>query len=517
MKKISLLLNKYSKKQLIIGGVVALVLLFVGYSIFGGSSKVTTVAVVRGSVVEEVLVTGKAESKTEVNLAFQSSGKVVESSPDVGTAVNEGQLLARLDQSDLYAKGMKIDATIAQAQVELDSTIRKSTLSNGSAQDGLVLSLKDSYAKSDNAIKNVADQFFLNPQGQSPQFRPSFVDSGLTYYGSTISDATKQSISENRTTIGVVLDNWSKTQSSLSTSSDLKAQIVVAHDSLNKIKTFLDKVAGAINMLSVSDNTYNLAKYSAVIDGYKSSMASAGSSVLIAESNLIAAEEKYNNAPQLVTGGGQTFDDVLISRAKLDSLKADKALNNADLSKTVLYSPIDGIITKSEAKRGEIVAANGSLITVMSENKLQIKADVSEINISKISVGNSVSIVFDAIPNAVYQGRVLYIDPSAVLIGGVATYKVTVSLVDESLTKAGSPIRSGLTANLKIISKQVDNVLKVPAYAIEKKNGASFVKVISGKAVTNREVTTGLHGKDGTIEVVSGLSDGEIVEVTATP
>ncbi len=505
------LIRKYSKKQLIILIVGLVVVVYIGSKIYGGSRNITFIPVERGLIEEEVLVTGKTESKTEVNLGFQTSGKVVIGSPDVGSVVSEGEVLARLDQSDLMAKIMKIDANINQAQVELDSTKRKSVLSNQSAVNGLVTALKESYVKSDSAVRNNTDQFFINLTTSAIDFKPSFIDNGVTYYDS-ISRDLRERIVNSRIKVQTLLTDWQKSQSKIDTNSDLVPQIKLAQDNLNQIKTYLDLVSIAINSLSLSGQSDGYAKYNSTIDVYKTSISSARNSILTTISNLITAEEKYNNAPQ-ANNSNQVFDDVLVSQAKLDSFKADRALIEADLAKTVLHSPISGVVTKSEAKRGEIVTAGNSLITVMSENKLQIKADVSEINISKVRVGNSVSITFDTDLSKTYQGKISYIDPASILVDGVATYKVTVDFDNIEQIKDNPIIRNGLTANLRIQTQKREDVLRIPAYALEKKAEKVFVQVLENNKVKPREILIGLKGKDGFVEVISGLNEGDQVEI----
>jgi multidrug efflux pump subunit AcrA (membrane-fusion protein) len=85
-------------------------------------------------------------------------------------------------------------------------------------------------------------------------------------------------------------------------------------------------------------------------------------------------------------------------------------------------------------------------------------------------------------------------------------------------------VKPGMTADVKIITSEKENVLTVPQEAIQKKNGNKIVQVYSecnsiyqptncykNKKAEDREVVTGLEGSDGLIEIVSGLQEGEKV------
>ena len=495
-----------SKKTIILSIVALMIVGGVVYAKVGNKAPETVVNASKGTIEEEVLVTGNTESRTTVNLGFERSGKVVSSPYKVGSKVAEGAMLASLDQGTLRANLQRADANLNQAEVELDSITRKSSLSDQTAEDTLIATIKDSYVKSDDAIHNKVDQFFKNPRGFDASFDPSFSDSGTTYLGG-ISDSTKSGISSERVQIESLLQNWEISIRTIN-SANLDSKVIEANSNLLKLRSFLDTVASAINSLPTTDFKYNV-----TIQGYKATIASARDEIIPAISSLIVSKDKYNNAPK---SNGTTYEDVQIQNARIASLKADRSAIISDLSKTVLKAPISGVVTKMEAKRGEIINGGAPLITLISDQKLQIEANVSEVNISKVSIGNPVMVTFDAIPDETFEAKVVYIDPAAVVVDGVATYKITVGFADKQVSTEGARVRSGMTANLKIQTKQLADRIKVPAYAIYKKGDTSYVRVVLDKGTEEREVTTGARGKDGSVEIMRGISSGDKIVVTQT-
>jgi len=82
------------------------------------------------------------------------------------------------------------------------------------------------------------------------------------------------------------------------------------------------------------------------------------------------------------------------------------------------------------------------------------------------------------------------------------------------LTKDDDRFKSGMTANIDIISQKKDNVLTVPQRAIISKNGQRFVKILQNEASHEIEVKTGLKSSDSYIEILQGLNLGDQVIVS---
>ncbi|MBX4189521.1 efflux RND transporter periplasmic adaptor subunit [Candidatus Parcubacteria bacterium] len=483
---------------------IPLAVLIVGGAIFAfgrGGNEQTFVQAEMGSIEEEVLVTGKTKSLATVDLGFEVSGRVVRAQGEVGTRVHEGETLVVLSQGTLLAERAKAEANLNEELVKLNSTKLTSSASFENAEDNLRAAISDAYAKADNAVRNNIDKFYSNPGTYYSTFDLSFKDGGTTYYFDVNSE-TARNLSNERHDIEKILQTWQTSLGKISTA-DLQTLARDSQSNLERIRTFLDHVAAAVNQITAYDF-----QYESTVADYKTTASAARSEVATSLTNLISALGKLKNVPVTGVSGGTVYNDVLSSEARLDSLKADLAAINANLEKTVLSAPISGVITKAEAKVGEIVTAGTSLVSIIGD-KLQVEANVSEVNIGRVRIGNEVSITLDAFPTKEFLGKVSYIDPGETLVDGVATYKVTVNFIDA----LPEDIRSGLTANLKISTAKKDSVVKVPAYAVEKRNDKSFVMIKTAEDTESREVVTGLRGKDGSIEVVSGLTGGETLLV----
>jgi HlyD family secretion protein len=428
LKQIFTYFKTLSKKQIIFGSIGLLLVLFTVYKATSGGTTTTFVTSKMGSIEEQVLVTGKSKSSSEVSLGFEKSGRVTSAPATVGLRVGSGQILASLDSSDLNANLNKALADLRGEQVKLDTVKRTSGSTYQNAYDNAVIALRDSYNKADDAVRNNADQFFRNPRDYNITFGPFTTSNSLTYiFNYYITYNTQTDLANSRHDIEPILVQWNSDLSKLKSEDNLNASFATAETNLRKIQNFLNQLSLAVNSLSA----YNDSTYQAAVDGYKSTASIARTEAITALTNLLSAKQNLLNAPSPTGSGADlTFSDIATEQSKYDSLSATVDAIRADISKTIIYSPIAGVVTLADAKVGQIVTPGTTLVTVISDDKLQVEANVSEVNIGKVKVGNKVSMTFDALPNQTFAGLVNYIDPGSTIVDGVATYKVTIKFID---------------------------------------------------------------------------------------
>ncbi|HTK60684.1 MAG TPA: hypothetical protein VL283_05790, partial [Candidatus Baltobacteraceae bacterium] len=136
----------------------------------------------------------------------------------------------------------------------------------------------------------------------------------------------------------------------------------------------------------------------------------------------------------------------------------------------------------------------------------EITADVPETDVAKLAAGLKAEITLDAYGDGVkFDGTLTSIDTAQTVIQDVVYYK-TRFLLDAQ----GKEIRAGMTANVKIVAQERDDVLAVPQRAL-RQDGERSVRVLENGQEVKKVVVVGLFGDDGMVEIVSGLSGGEQV------
>jgi HlyD family secretion protein len=254
---------------------------------------------------------------------------------------------------------------------------------------------------------------------------------------------------------------------------------VVSMDAANTsvIKAAQSKVDDAQNALTLADNSLTLEKAGATAEQLASQDAA------IAQAQAAVSMQK-----------GQI---VSVSAA------AQKAADQ--LAKTVVKAPVDGIITKLDLDAGESVVAGTPAVGEMSNSKFQIEGFVPETGVFSIKVGSEAEVTLDSIGSGkTYAAKVVIIDPAATVTNGVSTYKVTLELEGEDET-----VKSGLTANVRILAEEEKDVLIIPETSVIKSGDERFV-IIKGSG-EKRKITLGNIVQDGKVGVTSGLSEGEQV------
>lgn len=207
----------------------------------------------------------------------------------------------------------------------------------------------------------------------------------------------------------------------------------------------------------------------------------------------------------------------------------DEAEEN--LTKTVIYSPIDGIVSSLSVEKGERVVgtsqmAGTEMLRIADFDMMEVLVDVNENDIIRITKGDTADIEVDAYPGRTFKGVVTQIANSAKNLGSTTTaltdvtnFEVKVRILRESyadlLTSDPIPFRPGMSASVEIETERKDGVTKIPLQAVTP-DGCVFVLDRQSSTVRKAAVITGIQDI-GNIEVISGLGAADTVEIVTGP
>ncbi len=181
----------------------------------------------------------------------------------------------------------------------------------------------------------------------------------------------------------------------------------------------------------------------------------------------------------------------------------------ADIEARTLRAPFDGVVSKVDARKGEIASAGEIVATIISKDKFRVKVQVPEVDIVNLLPGLVAEITLDAYgKDVVFPAKVIAVDQSETRVDGVSVYEAEV-LFDN----VDPRILSGLSANVSILKSKKEAVLCVPARFIDKDSTGEFVLIQNLATETNDKtaVTTALQGSDGCVEILSGVKEGDVV------
>ncbi|MFN3522840.1 MAG: efflux RND transporter periplasmic adaptor subunit [Phenylobacterium sp.] len=212
-----------------------------------------------------------------------------------------------------------------------------------------------------------------------------------------------------------------------------------------------------------------------------------------ARAELAAAEADFRRKKVLVEQGyysPSTLDlaeaaykrnaaAVEAARARIAQSRASLRSQEVDLTRTVIVSPIDGVVVDRQIEPGQTVAASLQapvLFRIAQDlSKVQVKISVDEADIGQVAEGQAVRFTVDAFPDDNFQGVVTQVRKQPVTESNVVAYTV--------MAEADNPrgrLLPGMTANADIIIEQRPNVLKVPAAALRWKPASANLQAASG-------------------------------------
>ncbi len=223
----------------------------------------------------------------------------------------------------------------------------------------------------------------------------------------------------------------------------------------------------------------------------------ARNSLDLAEAKLKSAESKFLKAS---------------NNAVVESARAAYEAALAELSKSTLVAPVDGVITKVNGKKGEIVKiSNGDEPLVeMISRELILESNVPESDIVKVALGQKARVVFDSLSaDEEFEAEIVEIDPASTVIQDVVYYTIKLKL-----TRADSRLKPGMSADIDVKTLEKKNILIIPSHAVKREGIRKYVEVQNEKgAIERKQVQTGVESDEGVVEVKSGVREGEKVIV----
>ncbi len=495
-KAITNFIKKYSKKK----RTWALLIIIIGllYLIFKPAASTDKVVIDTARFVDlkqTVLATGQVTSNTDLSLSFNSGGIVKNLRVKVGDVVKKGTILATLDQGAEIAtltqsKGVlaaarakykkTIDGVsneeITLAQVILDQTkLTQSTLVENAYQNLLnsTLEVVPENNSNDYVAPTISGTYRLNKEGIIKiKTYPSsggygYNVSGLTSGSGLVTTINPQPIGNS----GLYIKFPSSTTMTVS---DWMLSIP------NK---------NAVNYLS-NYNAYQLA---------------------LSQSKLAIEQKVAELAIKKANARGADLD-----LAEADIVQAEGQVQAAEskYENTIIRAPADGTITAVDIKLGELAQVQKPVIVLQDISHLYIDAKINESSIANVKLGQKVTMTFDAFGTTrLFNGTVIHIDPGATTTGGVVNYKIKSSILSDDPS-----IRSGMNADINILTAEKAHVIVIPKAAVYMKDSKSYVKLVidkKHKKYIEQEIQTGLTGDGNLIEVVSGLTDGQDIDIVS--
>ncbi|MEK6210148.1 MAG: efflux RND transporter periplasmic adaptor subunit [Pseudomonadota bacterium] len=241
------------------------------------------------------------------------------------------------------------------------------------------------------------------------------------------------------------------------------------------------------------------------------------------------AESALKRSEELLAQGfvSRASHDIAVARhdkarANIASLQAGIAAAQANLrgtdvavEQTLIRAPFDGVVLTKAANVGDVVTpfssaldAKGAVVTMADMSTLEVEADVSESNLSRVRIGQPVEIQLDALPDVRFRGVVARTVPTVDRAKATVMHKIR-------FLEADARILPEMSAKVAFLSQEISDAERAPraalnAAALTTRSGRNVVFVVRGDKVAEVAVETGAKLGD-LVEIRSGPQPGEKV------
>ena len=410
-------------------------------------------------------ISGIVRSNQSVYLYWQISGTVASVNVAVGDEVKKGDVLAELDSSTIASSVIEARVTAENAEESLER-IYTSTLSLEQARTKMVQAKKaveDAQKKVDSLGVVREDQIELGVKYDDYMNAVANYDQALEYF---------ESVKE------LALDN---------------ADRMRAVSRLESAKSRMDSARAQYNWYNGETEEIEVQ--------------AADAALKLAQAQLDDAVREYNRIKD-----GPTENQVRSLQAQLDAA-------NATVNTAKIIAPISGTVAQVEAKPFDVItyestSAARDILAVRIDDLSSHYIDISvtELEVNHITLGQEVSITFDAIPLREYTGTIVNISNAGTVSNLSVNYALTVKMdeVDDS-------IKSGMMADVAIVTEQVKNALYVPREAIATaEDGVTRIvrKVMADGSTQEIPVRVGISS-EGNVQITSDeIKEGDEVALT---
>jgi multidrug efflux pump subunit AcrA (membrane-fusion protein) len=458
-----------------------------------------TATVRRGDLVISATGSGTIIPADEVSLGFASSGQVVQIPVEVGDRVGAGDVLARLDETSTAREVAQAELSLAQAELQLAELMEAPTAAEMAQAEANLASAR---ATLESRLDPATDQDIVAARESLLSAQEKLAD---LLAGPAAEDVTAAQV-------------------------DLK----VAEIALQQAQTDYDKVSWRPDVgvtsqaAALQEATLALEKarasYEAQTAGATAAdIAAARASVAQAQSQLdtlregsaaqeiAAAQASVEQAEAQLAELQEGASSLELESARLNVQQAEHSLAAArdQLQETELRAPFPGTIMTLDATVGERVGSS-PIITLADLDQPLIEVYVDETDLDKVGLDYEAEVTFDALPDTVFTGHIIQVDPQLTTSNGVTAVRALVQLDASSFARPQS-LPVGLSASVEVIGGRASQALLVPVEAVrEIAPGQYAVFVLRDGKPTLTMVEVGLM--DYTYaEILSGLNQGDVV------
>lgn len=510
--------RKWLKRVIALVVLAAVILVLLRACSGGGTALTSGIYLPTPASVQDLVVsvsgTGAIEPIHSYKVTTLVKGEVLEAPFEEGQTVHKGDLLFRIDSTDVETSIQQAQLSLESAQLSYQQLLNTQEDSHKNATvkataTGVITKLYVDEGDMVSVGAPIAD--ILDRDNMKLKVPFHSADAAGFYVG----QAASVTVDGTLETIPGTIDTIAATDS-VGPGGTLVREVTIVVRNPGALSDTASGTAAIGTASSAASGTFAYGEQKQVIAKTSGELIS----LTVKEGDRVLED-------QVLGGFDETDMDTQLESAALQIRNAELTLKNAQdrLEDYSITSTIDGTVIEKNYDVGDTLDTSTASATgiaypavIYDMSALTFDISVNELDINKIQVGQEVEITADAVEGQTFTGVVDKVNINGTTASGSTNYPVTV-LVD------GTPeeLKPGMNVSAKIIVEDAGSVLCVPVEAVSRgADGTSLVKVAGEGALDekgnladpskleDREVTLG-RSDDSYIEILSGLEEGEVV------
>lgn len=498
--------RKWLRRLIVVVVIVALLAAWIVHSLNSASQQLTSALYIPvtadvGDITVQVSGTAVVEPNNSYRVTARVTGEILEAPFEVGDSIEKGDVLYRIDSSDLENSIAQARLQVENAQLNYNNTTASVGETGLKATDAGVISKlyvdPGDYVTSGTAVADIIDRDTMTLE--------------LPFH-----TADAQGFQAGQTAQVTVSGTGEILTGAVSEISPVDE--VAAGGVLTRTVTIRVTNPGALTVGTVGSATVGGAGCAAA-----GTFANAAQSTVYARTNgtlaaLYVKEGDRVSKDQLLGAYDNDSATAQAESARISLETAQLSLQNAQdqLDNYTITSPISGTVIEKSYKAGDnLETGAGYLAVIFDMTSLTFDMSVDELYINQVELGQSVEITADAVEGQTFLGHVETININGSTMGGVTSYPVTV-VIDQR----DSALLPGMNVSAKIMVEHAQDVLRIPVGAVQRGNtvlvaGPNAFDKNGGLISANLVETPVELGRndDDYIEVLSGVSEGDTVVI----
>lgn len=493
-----------------------------------------------GEVKKTVSATGTLQAWRVVDIKARAGGELSFLGVDVGSEVKTGQILAKIDPLD-------VQLTLNQARADVTSSQAREAQSGKSYQLQVkqsVISVKDAEASLRSAVASrtsaeasvrAAETRLATARQQAeaqPKLTGASIASAKASYEQAVTQrkqldaTTRQQRASAQATYDQAVANRENARLSLERQKALLAKGFVSQQAVDtataglevadanilsskaRLDTIDAELRGTIESADArvdqtraayeqaQAGTVDIANRKNAVLEAEASLAQSKAALLQASAALSRAQVAVEQATAQAINNDIRRFDIDANKASIARAQASRFNAETALSRTIIRAPMEGVVLQKFVEEGTIIAsalgmsAQGTnLVQIGDVSRMYVDVAVDETDIASVDIGQTVDVSVEAYPGIPFEGKVIRIDPQAVVLQNVTSVHVRVEIDNSAPTFR--LLKPAMNATCEFVMDKVDSAIKVPNEAIREDNEGKYVEIGSGGKTPPPDPKTG--------------------------